>query len=145
MKLFDASIYAARRASLMTAMGKGIALFPGAVEQAFNYKANTYPFRQDSSFLYYFGFAQPGLSGIIDADNGKSILVGDDLDIEDVVWMGPQPAMRDRILQIGADQYIGSQALQGWLQGKSIHYLPQHHADRVFYLAELLNRTTDEI
>jgi Xaa-Pro aminopeptidase len=76
-----------------------VALFPGATEQAFNYKSNTFPFRQDSSFLYYFGFSQPGLSGIIDADSGKSILVGNDADIEDVVWMGPQPSMSERIQQ----------------------------------------------
>lgn len=145
MRLFDASIYAARRATLMTALGKGVALFPGSAEQAFNYRSNTYPFRQDSSFLYYFGFSQPGLSGIVDADSGKSILVGNDADIEDVVWMGPQPAMRERIQQIGADEYISAEALQGWLAGKSIHYLPPYHADRIFYLAGLLSKTTDEI
>ena len=129
MRLFDASIYSARRASLMTAMGKGVALFPGSTDQAFNYKSNTYPFRQDSSFLYYFGFSQPGLSGIIDADSGQSILVGDDADIEDVVWMGPQPAMSERIQQIGADAHISAASLQGWLAGKFIHYLPPYHAD----------------
>lgn len=145
MKLFDASVYAARRVSLMDTLGKGVALFPGSIEQAFNYKSNTYPFRQDSSFLYYFGFSQPGLSGIIDADNCKSILVGNDADIEDVVWMGPQPAMSDRIQQIGADEFISAESLQGWLAGKSIHYLPPYHADRIFYLAGLLNKTTDEI
>lgn len=138
MKLFDASIYTARRQALSKAVGSGILFFPGAAEQAYNYKANTYPFRQDSSFLYYFGFAQPGLSGIIDADSGKSILVGNDADIEDVVWMGPQPAMSESIQQIGADVSITAEALQGWLKGKNIHYLPQHHADRIFYLAELL-------
>ncbi|HSF88423.1 MAG TPA: aminopeptidase P family protein [Saprospiraceae bacterium] len=145
MKLFDASVYAARRANLIAALGKGVALFPGSLEQAFNYKSNTYPFRQDSSFLYYFGFAQPGLSGIVDADSGKSILVGSDADIEDVIWMGPQPSMRERILQIGADEYISPQSLQSWLKGKSTHYLPPYHADRIFYLAEVLNKTTDEI
>ena len=145
MKLFDASVYAARRANLMAALGKGVALFPGSVEQAFNYKSNTYPFRQDSSFLYYFGFSQPGLSGIIDADSGKSILVGNDADIEDVVWMGPQPAMRDRIKQIGADEFIPAESLPGYMPGKSIHYLPPYHADRIFYLAELLNKSTEEI
>ena len=145
MKLFDASVYAARRANLMAALGKGVALFPGSVEQAFNYKSNTYPFRQDSSFLYYFGFSQPGLSGIIDADSGKSILVGNDADIEDVVWMGPQPAMRDRIKQIVADEFIPAESLHGYMHGKSIHYLPPYHADRIFYLAELLNKSTEEI
>lgn len=145
MKLFDASIYAARRQALAKTMGSSILFFPGATEQPFNYKANTYPFRQDSSFLYYFGFAQPGLSGIIDAENGKSILVGDDADIEDVVWMGPQPTMAERIQQIGADSHISSSSLQGWLKGKSVHYLPPYHADRIFFLAELLGQSTDII
>lgn len=145
MKLFDASIYMARRNALLKDMGHGVLFFPGAVDQPYNYKGNTYPFRQDSSFLYYFGFAQPGLSGIIDADSGKSILVGNDADIEDVVWMGPQPAMSERIQQIGADSYITTEALQGWLSGKTVHYLPQHHADRIFYLADVLGKSTDEV
>ena len=85
MILFDSTIYSARRNALMKALGKGVFLFPGATEQPFNYKGNTYPFRQDSSFLYYFGHPQPGLTGIIDADTGKSILVGDDAAIEDIV------------------------------------------------------------
>lgn len=145
MKLFDASIYSARRQALSKAIGSGILFFPGAAEQAYNYKGNTYPFRQDSSFLYYFGFAQPGLSGIIDADSGKSILVGNDADIEDVVWMGPQPSMSERIQKIGADSFITNEAIQGWLRGKTIRYLPQHHADRIFYLAELLGKSTNEV
>lgn len=145
MKLFDASIYIARRNVLSKAVGGGVLFFPGATEQPYNYRGNTYPFRQDSSFLYYFGFAQPNLSGIIDTDSGKSILVGNDLDMEDVIWMGPQPAMAERIQQIGADQHINSDALQGWLKGKNVHYLPQHHADRTFYLAEVLGKTTDEV
>ena len=129
----------------MKAMGQEILLFPGAVEQAYNYKSNTYPFRQESSFLYYFGHSQPGLTGIIDGQSGKSILVGDDADIEDVVWMGPQPSMTERVQQIGADQYIGSGELKSWLNGKNILFLPQHHADRIFFLADLLGKATDDI
>lgn len=145
MKYFEASVYAERRKSLAKAIGQGVVLFPGSIEQAYNYKSNTFPFRQDSNFLYYFGFSQPGLSGIIDADSGTSILVGNNADIEDVVWMGPQPTMDERIHLIGAEQHIGTADLQKWLKGKQIHYLPQHHADRVFYLAEVLEKTTDEV
>lgn len=145
MKLFDASIYRMRRQHLMQTIGSGVLFFPGAVEQAFNYKANTYPFRQDSSFLYYFGFSQPGLAGIIDADQGVSILVGSEADIDDVIWMGPQPSMTDRMTQIGADRWMTPDAMPGFMKGKSVHYLPQHHADRVFYLADVLGKTTDEI
>ncbi|HEY3387001.1 MAG TPA: Xaa-Pro aminopeptidase, partial [Saprospiraceae bacterium] len=145
MKLFNASIYAERRNILARASRQGILVFPGAIEQPYNYKSNTYPFRQDSNFLYYFGFAQPGLSGIIDTETGKSILVGNDADIEDIVWMGPQPTMDERKKQIGADQHIRTSDLKNWLKGKDVQYLPQHHADRIFYLAEILGKTTDQI
>lgn len=145
MILFDSTIYSARRNALMKALGKGVLLFPGATEQPFNYKGNTYPFRQDSSFLYYFGHPQPGLTGIIDADTGKSILVGDDAAIEDIVWIGPQLTMAERIHHIGADEHMPSADLAAWLKGKEVHYLPQHHADRIFYLAALMGRSTDEI
>lgn len=145
MKLFDASIYRARRQALMSALGEGVLFFPGAIDQPINYKANTFPFRQDSHFLYYFGFPQQGLSGIIDADNGKSLLVGHDADIEEVIWMGPEPSMQERINQIGAEEYISPLTLQAWLKDRSVHYLPPYHADRVFYLAEVLQKTTDEI
>lgn len=145
MRLFEPTIYKSRRDQLAKALGSGVLFFPGATEQAFNYKANTYPFRQDSSFLYYFGFAQPGLSGLIDGETGVSILVGDDADIEDVVWMGPQISMEERVQQIGADRHMRTGELADWVRGKNIHYLPQHHADRIFYLAALTGKSTDEI
>src|SRR5690242_10072625 len=114
MKLFDASIYKTRRNALMKAIGKDVLFFPGAIEQAMNYKGNPYPFRQDSNFLYYFGFSHPGLHGIIDAELGISILVGQDADMEEVVWMGPQPKMDDRIQKIGAEQHISPNDLKNW-------------------------------
>lgn len=145
MNLFDANIYAARRQALMTALGHGVLLFPGATDQPINYKGNTYPFRQDSSFLYYFGLSQPGLSGIIDADAGASILVGRDADIEDVVWMGPQPSLAERMRSVGVERSLDPDALGAWLAGRNVHYLPPYHADRVLYLADLLGKTPAEI
>ena len=124
MKLFDAAIYQNRRKALMQAMGSGILIFPGAAEQPMNYKANTYPFRQDSSFLYYFGFSQPGLDGIIDADNGQSILVGEDADLEEVIWMGPQPSMQQRIEQIGAEKSMTHDELAGFVSGRKVYRFP---------------------
>ena len=145
MKLFDASIYKARRNALMKAIGKDVLFFPGAIEQAMNYKGNPYPFRQDSNFLYYFGFSHPGLHGIIDADLGISILVGQDADMEEVVWMGPQPKMDDRIQKIGAEQHISPNDLKNWLSGKQVHYLPPYHADRILFLKDLLGKSVEEI
>lgn len=145
MKLFNQSIYAARRNALMQSMGKGILLLPGAVEQPFNYKGNTFPFRQDSSFLYYFGFSQPGLAGVIDADAGVATLYGHDADMEEVVWMGPQPKMSDRANQIGIEKHASIDTLADALRGKEVHYLPPYHADRVLFLAKLLGKSVDDI
>jgi Xaa-Pro aminopeptidase len=145
MKLFDATIYVARRKVLMQAMGNGILFFPGAIEQPMNYKGNPFPFRQDSNFLYYFGFAYPGLSGIINADEGTSILVGHDADMEEVVWMGPQPKMADRIQQIGAEKSMTPDLLSDFLKGKEVQYLPPYQADRILYLKDLLGKSVEEI
>ncbi|HZV71286.1 MAG TPA: aminopeptidase P family protein [Saprospiraceae bacterium] len=145
MKLFDASVYANRRKKLMQAMGNGSLFFPGAIEQPFNYKANPYPFRQDSTFLYYFGFAQPGMAGLIDAYAGTSTLFGHDIDIEEVVWMGPQPTMAERAQLIGSEHHAEVETVTSVLKGKKIHYLPPYHADRVLYLADVLGKTLDEI
>src|SRR5688572_20206130 len=145
MKLFNASVYKARRNALMQKMGSGLLLFPGATEQPYNYKANTFPFRQDSTFLYYFGISQPGLAGVIDADNGISILYGHEADIEEVVWMGPQPSMAEKIAHIGAEQHASLEKLSENLKGKNVHYLPPYHADRILYLSKLLEKSIDEI
>jgi len=145
MKLFDASIYATRRKALMQSMGKGIFFFPGAIEQPMNYKGNPFPFHQDSNFLYYFGFSHPGMAGIIDADQGISTLVGHDADMEEVVWMGPQPKMEDRIQSIGAEKAISPDELTTWLPGKQIQYLPPYHADRILYLKGLLGKSAEDI
>jgi Xaa-Pro aminopeptidase len=120
-------------------------LFPGAFEQPMNYKANPYPFRQDSNFLYYFGFSYPGLSGIIDADQGISILVGHNAGMEEVVWMGPQPKMEDRIQLIGAEQTITPDSLARGSPENKVQYLPPYHADRILFLKDLLGKTVEEI
>ncbi|MEP6794619.1 MAG: aminopeptidase P family protein [Saprospiraceae bacterium] len=145
MKLFDASVYTNRRKSLMQVMGQGQFFFPGAIEQPFNYKANPFPFRQDSTFLYYFGFAQPGMAGLIDADAGVSILFGHDIDIEEVVWMGPQPTMAERARLIGAEKHAEVDTVIEAFKGKNIQYLPPYHADRILYLSKVLGKGVDEI
>ena len=145
MKLFDASVYQQRRQNLMRTMGSGLLLFPGAVEQPFNYKANTYPFRQDSTFLYYFGIAQPGIGGVVDADNGNSILFGHDADLEEVVWMGPQPTMLELSGLIGTERYLSMDQFDKIVKGRDVHYLPPYHADRILYLSKLLGKNVDDV
>ena len=145
MKLFEASIYAARRRALMEKMGSGVMYFPGAIEQPFNYKANPYPFRQNSHFLYYFGISLSGLGGIIDADAGESILVGHDADLEEVIWMGPQPTMDERIRSIGAEKHITPEAAKARLHKKDVLYLPPYHADRVIHLTDVLGKSVEDV
>ncbi len=145
MNLFDANIYAARRTTLMKIMGSGMILLPGATEQPFNYKANTHPFRQDSTFLYYFGISQPGLAGVIDADQGVSILFGHDADLEEIIWMGPQPTMAQLAEKIGAEQFASLESLGEKIKAKKLHYLPPYHGDRMIFMAKLLGTSITEM
>lgn len=145
MNLFDANIYAARRTALMKTMGSGMILLPGATEQPFNYKANTYPFRQDSTFLYYFGISQPGLAGVIDADQGISILFGHDADLEEIIWMGPQPTLAQLAEKIGAEQFASLESLGEKIKSKKLHYLPPYHGDRMIFMAKLLGTSITEM
>ena len=94
--MFESKVYTDRRNKLRRLVPEGIILLPGNQEASMNYPSNTYHFRQDSNFLYYFGLNQPGLIGVIDSDENKDILFGNDVDIDDIIWMGPQPTMKDR-------------------------------------------------
>jgi len=142
--MFNSSVYANRRNALKKQFDSGILLFPGNVEAPYNYPANTYHFRQDSSFLYFFGLNLPGLFGYIDIDSDKDFIFGNDFDLDDVIWMGPQPAIKD--LAIKADisntgnleklQEVISEAVS---KGKTIHILPQYRAENTIQLANLLN------
>ena len=145
MNLFDTEIYKERRTTLMKQMGSGIMLFPGATEQPFNYRGNTYPFRQDSTFLYYFGIQRPGMAGIVDPDNGRSILYGHDAEIEEVIWMGPQPPLKVLAEKVGTEGHDNIEKLGEQIKNKDLHYLPPYHADRVLYLSRLLGKSVDEI
>ena len=91
--MFSTDIYVARRKELCRRVGKGLILLPGNVESPFNYPNNTYHFRQDSTFLYYFGHSVPSLVGVIDAETGVDTLYGDDFTVDDIIWMGPQPTI----------------------------------------------------
>ena len=99
--MFTADVYSARRAELRRRIGKGIILLPGNVESPFNYPNNTYHFRQDSTFLYFFGHSVPALAGVIDVESGVDTLYGDDFTVEDIIWMGPQPTIRDFADEVG--------------------------------------------
>ena len=87
--MFSKETYIGRRAELCRRVGKGLILLPGNPEVPNNYPNNTYYYRQDSTFRYYFGLDVPSLIGLLDAESGEAMLFGDDFTVEDIIWTGP--------------------------------------------------------
>ena len=104
--MFESSVYANRRRVLLERMAgaNGIAVFVGNADAAMNYRGNDYKFRQDSSFLYYWGVDEPWFAAVLDLDNGQECLYGNDVDIDDIIWMGPQPSVASKGAAIGCQK-----------------------------------------
>src|ERR1700712_1792297 len=109
--MFEKHVYRARREKLKQQVGRGLILLLGNEESSMNYKDNLYHFRQDSSFLYFFGLDKPGLSGIIDIDNDKEILFGNELTLDEIIWMGPQISLAEQADKTGITNVQPSSAL----------------------------------
>lgn len=148
--MFKKEVYTERRNRLRKELGSGIALFMGNDEAAFNYPANTYHFRQDSHFLYFFGLDHPGFAGIVDVDNNKDYIFGNDVDIEDIIWMGEQPSVKDLAAEVGVEHTAPMTDLSSFIKqalGKNqkIHFLPPYRGTTTIQLAELLGKPIGEI
>ncbi len=142
--MFTADVYIERRGRLKEQIQSGLILFLGNEESPMNYPDNQYPFRQDSSFLYFFGLDCSSLAAIIDVDRDKEIIFGDDLTVDDIIWTGPQPLLSERCQQVGISKTAGLDKLQSTLeqavqQGRDIHFLPQYRARNTLKIAELLD------
>jgi Xaa-Pro aminopeptidase len=140
--MFPAATYVQRRARLRERIGSGLILLPGNDESPMNYAANTYPFRQDSTFLYYFGLDQPGLAAVIDVEEGTECVFGDDPTVEEIVWTGPVPLLRDRCECVGVTQTAPSDKLRQVLdeaarKGRTVHFPPQYRADNLLKINRL--------
>ena len=132
--MFNKETYIYRRNQLKKQFNSGILLFLGNEESAMNYHDNTYHFRQDSTFLYYFGLDYPGLVGVMDLDEDKSFIYGDDLTIDDIVWMGSQPTIKERSEKAGIQQTAPLKELIGFLQSaksknRKIRFLPAYRPE----------------
>ena len=141
--MFSAKTYVARRKMLRTKIGNGIILLPGNQLSPNNYPNNAYYFRQDSSFLYYFGLNTPALAGVIDADTGEEALYGDDFTVEDVIWTGPQPTLHELGEGVGITATFPMTELEKRLRkaielGRKIHYLPPYRGETKLQLSALL-------
>jgi Xaa-Pro aminopeptidase len=141
--MFSSETYINRRAALKKSVGSGVLLFLGNDEQGYNYEDNAFSFRQDSSFLYYFGLAYAGLNAVIDIDNDREIIFGDELTIDYIVWMGNQPTLAEKAQGVGIKETLPARQLADYLadavkKGRTVHYLPQYRDGNRIKLFNLL-------
>lgn len=141
--MFSRETYIARRQQLRQKITNGIVLLLGNVDSPMNYADNTYYFRQDSSFLYFFGLDFQNLAAVLDVDSGEDTIFGDDVSIEDIIWMGPQIALKekaDRVGVIRTEPFKNLETVIGKAirSGRKIHFLPPYRAENKLLLNELL-------
>ena len=142
--MFNQETYIRRRSELKRLVGNGIVILFGNNEAPANYPANSYaPMRQDSSFLYYFGQHRDGLVGVIDIDQDTEMLFGDDIDVEDIVWMGYTPSVADLAAEVGITKTARMKELTTYVQrqtanGKTVHFLPPYRFDTKIQIMDLL-------
>ena len=145
MKLFSAETYRNRRETLKKAIGKGQIFFLGNHEAPMNYTDNTYRFRQDSSFLYYFGINLLGLSALIDIENNKEIIFGEEYTIDDIIWIGQQESLKSLAEKIGINNVISPSEINKYIQKTNLHFLPQYRFDNQILLGDLLGQKPSEL
>jgi Xaa-Pro aminopeptidase len=141
--MFKSEVYIKRREELHKKLKTGIALFISNFEAPMNYPDNTYHFRQDSDFLYFFGIDLPGFVGLMDFDSGKDRIFGNDYDMDDIIWMGPQPTVKELALKCGiSDTALMSKLMDAikdvQLKKRKIHFLPPYRGETKMKLGALL-------
>ena len=142
--LFDKETYTERRRVLREQVGEGLILLFGNNDSPVNYPSNVYRFRQDSTFLYYFGLHREGLVGLLDVDSGEEWLLGDDIDIEDVVWYGQVESVAELAVKCGVAQSLPlsqlvSRVVEAKKQQRTIHFLPPYRHEQMIRLMDLLD------
>ncbi|TFH36297.1 MAG: aminopeptidase P family protein [Bacteroidia bacterium] len=141
--MFKPEVYLNRRNLLRESVKSGIALFTGNVDSPMNYPANPFHFMQDSDFLYFFGLDIAGLAGVIDFDSGEDYIFGNDFDVDDIIWMGPQPLISELALKAAVTNTGQMDKLAGVISsalssGRKIHFLPPYRGENKMTLGALL-------
>ena len=141
--MFSKETYIARRKALKEKMGSGLLLFLGNNFTGMNYADNAYHFRQDSTFLYYFASDYEGLAAIIDVDNDKEIIFGNELTIDDIVWTGVQPTIKEKCERVGIETTrpmadFATYVKNAQAKGQEIHFLPPYRGEHQVWLQDLL-------
>ena len=140
--MFDSCVYQKRRQALREKVSNGLILILGNNEAPANYPDNTYKFRQDSNFLYFFGHNHPGYAGIIDVDANEDCFFGDDVTMDDIIWMGSQPSVKELAAQVGVEKSFPFDRLKDMVgkaiaQRRRIHFLPPYRHDNMLLLEDL--------
>ena len=141
--MFAKETYKQRRALLKKNVGSGVLLFLGNDDMGLNYEDNAFRYRQDSSFLYFFGISQAGLAAIIDIDEDKEIVFGDEMSIDFIVWAGILPTIQEKAAEVGiADTRPYLQVVEylkkAQSKGQQIHYLPPYRPEHKLKLMDWL-------
>lgn len=140
--MFSAETYIERRNKLKKQIDSGLILLLGNEESPINYPDNHYPFRQDSSFLYFFGLDFAGLAALIDIDANSETVFGNELTVDEIVWTGTQPTINQKAAAVGVDKTAPLADLKKTIQKavkqkRTIHYLPSYRADHLIILEKL--------
>ncbi len=148
--MFSRETYEKRRLMLKNKVEEGVIIFCGNPLLPASYKDNTFPFVQDSSFLYYFGINEPNLVGVLDIDNNTDILFGNELSMDDLIWTGPLPSLESQMKRVGADKILPFKTLNAYLkdvlnQGRKVHYINQYICENILNLSEWLNISPKEV
>lgn len=142
--MFDQATYKSRRELLRKQVPSGIILLLGNEENPINFRDNTYPFRQDSTFLYYFGISSPGLIALIDIDENRTILFGDELGMDEIIWMGRLETLQEKAINAGVVHTMPASAIvesvqYALQQQRSVHFLPPYQPSNQIKLSNLLD------
>lgn len=145
MATFPKATYTERRQRLQQAMGSGLLLFLGNGTASMNYASNNYPFRQDSTFLYLFGLDYEDLAAVIDIDQDKTIIFGDELTIDDIIWSGVQPTIAEKAAAVGVTETrpmteLASYIAQAKDKQQPIHFIPPYRGHTILWFQELLGK-----
>ncbi len=148
--MFKRDTYLQRQQELLKKVNSGIILLPGNYESPMNYTDNPYHFRQDSTFLYYFGLSRPGLIALLDTNSGKVSIYGDDFTVEDFVWMGKQPTIQELAALCGVEHTgnmneLYNRVSQANKQNDTIHFLPQYRSKNILKLMDITGLSVQEI
>lgn len=142
--MFAKKTYVDRRKQLIKKVTKGLILIVGNSDVAFNYQANQYAFRQDSTFRYFFGYDLQGLVGVIDAESGDEYLFGEEVSMDDIIWTGPVPTLAERAKEIGVKHSGTIKELRNLIDkaifaGRRVHFVPPYRGENVEFIADLLH------